>query len=78
MAKKQIICTYMFISFQKAAEDGKPLSAGMDVKSLSSILGHAQNSTILNLYAYVLPKHKQASMEKCAASTAQVLKPKQN
>lgn len=32
MAKKQIICTYMFISFQKAAEDSKLPSAGMDVK----------------------------------------------
>ena len=36
----------------------------MDVKVLSSILGHAQASTTLNLYAHALPDHKRDSMEK--------------
>ena len=42
----------------------RALEAGMDVKVLSSILGHAQASTTLNLYAHALPDHKWASMEK--------------
>lgn len=42
----------------------RALEAGMDVKVLSSILGHAQASTTLNLYAHALPDHKRASMEK--------------
>lgn len=36
----------------------------MDVKVLSTILGHAQASTTLNLYAHALPDHKRISMEK--------------
>ena len=43
---------------------GIPLEAGMDIKVLSSILGHAQASTTLNLYAHALPDHKKTSMEK--------------
>ena len=35
-----------------------------DVKVLSTILGHAQASTTLNLYAHALPDHKRVSMEK--------------
>ena len=42
----------------------RALEAGMDVKVLSSILGHAQASTTLNLYGHALPDHKRASMEK--------------
>lgn len=42
----------------------RALEAGMDVKVLSSILGHAQASTTLNLYAHALPDHKRTSMEK--------------
>lgn len=38
--------------------------AGMDIKVLSSILGHAQASTTLNLYAHALPDHKRKSMDK--------------
>ena len=41
----------------------RALEAGMDVKVLSTILGHAQAST-LNLYAHALPDHKRTSMEK--------------
>ena len=42
----------------------RALEAGMDIKVLSSILGHAQASTTLNLYAHALPDHKRLSMEK--------------
>ena len=42
----------------------RALEAGMDIKVLSSILGHAQASTTLNLYAHALPDHKRDSMEK--------------
>ena len=42
----------------------RALEAGKDVKVLSSILGHAQASTTLNLYAHALPDHKKISMEK--------------
>jgi integrase len=42
----------------------RALEAGMDVKVLSSILGHAQASITLNLYAHALPDHKRQSMEK--------------
>ena len=39
----------------------------MDIKVLSSILGHAQASTTLNLYAHALPDHKRQSMEKMSS-----------
>lgn len=42
----------------------RALEAGMDIKVLSSILGHAQASTTLNLYGHALPDHKKVSMEK--------------
>lgn len=42
----------------------RALEADMDIKVLSSILGHAQASTTLNLYAHALPDHKRDSMEK--------------
>lgn len=42
----------------------RALEAGMDIKVLSSILGHAQASTTLNLYAHALPDHKRDSMDK--------------
>ena len=42
----------------------RALEAGMDIKVLSSILGHAQASTTLNLYAHALPDHKRQSMDK--------------
>ena len=42
----------------------RALEAGMDIKVLSSILGHAQASTTLNLYAHALPDYKRQSMEK--------------
>lgn len=45
----------------------RALEAGMDIKVLSSILGHAQASTTLNLYAHALPDHKKQSMDKMAA-----------
>lgn len=53
----------------------RALEAGMDVKVLSTILGHAQASTTLNLYAHALPDHKRVSMEKCVASMVQLLTP---
>ena len=42
----------------------RALEAGIDIKVLSSILGHAQASTTLNLYAHALPDHKRQSMDK--------------
>ena len=45
----------------------RALEAGMDIKVLSSILGHAQASTTLNLYAHALPDHKRQSMDKMSA-----------
>lgn len=42
----------------------RALEAGMDIKVLSSILGHAQASTTLNLYAHALADHRKVSMDK--------------
>ncbi len=42
----------------------RALEAGMDIKVLSTLLGHAQPSTTLNLYGHALPDHKKASMKK--------------
>lgn len=42
----------------------RALEAGMDIKVLSSILGHAQASTTLNLYGHALPDHKRISMDR--------------
>ena len=51
----------------------RALEAGMDIKVLSSILGHAQASTTLNLYAHALPDHKRVSMEKMGEFYGSVL-----
>lgn len=45
----------------------RALEAEMDIKVLSSILGHAQASTTLNLYSHALPDHKRQSMDKMSA-----------
>lgn len=42
----------------------RALEAGMDIKVLSSILGHAQASTTFNFYVHALPSHKKESMER--------------
>jgi integrase len=42
----------------------RALEAGMDIKVLSVILGHADVSTTLNRYAHVLEDHKKESMNK--------------
>ena len=42
----------------------RALEAVMDIKVLSSILGHAQASTTLNFYAHALQSHNKESMEK--------------
>lgn len=42
----------------------RALEANMDIKVLSSLLGHADASTTLNKYGHALPDHKRASMEK--------------
>lgn len=58
--------TRRVISFCRPDVD-RVLEAGMDIKVLSSILGHAQASTTLNLYAHALPDHKKQSMEKMSS-----------
>lgn len=42
----------------------RALENGMDIATLSSLLGHAQTSTTLNKYGHALPNHKRSSMEK--------------
>lgn len=70
-AKSLLLLLYVYrISASKAvwhAFATRALEAGMDIKVLSSILGHAQASTTLNLYAHALPDHKRQSMEKMSA-----------
>lgn len=56
----------------------RALEAGMDIKVLSSILGHAQASTTLNLYAHALPDHKKESMQKMGAFYGNALVCKSN
>lgn len=45
---------------------GRALEIGMDVKTLSELLGHASVSTTLNLYGHSLPEHKQHEIERLA------------
>lgn len=42
----------------------RALESGMDIHALSTLLGHAQPSTTLNLYCHSLPDHKAESMNK--------------
>jgi len=42
----------------------RALEAGMDVNVLASILGHADPSVTLKVYAHALPDHKKESMDK--------------
>ena len=42
----------------------RALECGMDVKTLSEILGHSNPSITLNVYAHSLPEHKRAMMNK--------------
>lgn len=42
----------------------RALEAGMDIKALAAIMGHAQPSTTLNRYGRVLDDHKRTSMDK--------------
>lgn len=42
----------------------RALENNMDVETLSSILGHAQASTTLNMYGHALPNHRKKSMER--------------
>ncbi len=48
----------------------------MDVETLSSILGHAQASTTLNMYGHALPNHRKKSMDRM--STFYVTEPDTN
>lgn len=42
----------------------RALELGMDIKTLSEILGHASVTIMLNLYAHSLPEHKKKQMDK--------------
>lgn len=42
----------------------RALELGMDIKTLSEILGHANVTITLNLYAHSLPEHKKKQMDK--------------
>ncbi len=44
----------------------RALECGMDVKTLSEILGHKSATVTLNVYAHSLPEHKRAMMNKVA------------
>ncbi len=45
----------------------RALEVGMDVRTLSELLGHASVSTTLNLYGHSLPEHKRNQIEKVAS-----------
>ncbi|WP_326975252.1 tyrosine-type recombinase/integrase [Caproicibacter sp. BJN0012] len=45
----------------------RALEAGMDIKVLSTILGHSSVSITLDLYGHVLADHKRVSMEKMSS-----------
>ncbi len=42
----------------------RALEIGMDIKTLSEILGHSSPTVTLNLYAHSLPEHKKKEMER--------------
>ena len=42
----------------------RALEIGMDIKTLSEILGHASPTVTLNIYAHSLPEHKAKEMER--------------
>lgn len=42
----------------------RAIESGMDIKVISSLLGHADVSTTLNMYGHALPTHKKESMDK--------------
>ena len=42
----------------------RALELGMDIKTLSEILGHASITITLNLYAHSLPEYKKKQMDK--------------
>ncbi len=42
----------------------RALEIGMDIKTLSEILGHASPTVTLNLYSHSLPEHKRKEMER--------------
>ncbi len=42
----------------------RALEIGMDIKTLSEILGHSSPTITLNLYAHSLPEHKKKEMER--------------
>ena len=42
----------------------RALEIGMDIKTLSEILGHASPTVTLNIYAHSLPEHKAKEMDR--------------
>jgi integrase len=42
----------------------RALESGMDVKTLSEILGHKSATVTLNLYAHSMMDHKRGAMDK--------------
>ena len=40
------------------------ISQGVDVRTVASLLGHAQTSTTLDIYAHALDKNKRKAQEK--------------
>lgn len=53
----------------------RALENGMDIHALSTLLGHAQPSTTLNLYCHCLPDHKRESMNKMQTLFSKAAKP---
>ncbi len=45
----------------------RALENNMDIETLSTILGHAQPSTTLNMYGHALPNHKRNSMARMSS-----------
>ena len=42
----------------------RALEIGMDIKTLSEILGHSSPTVTLNLYSHSLPEHKKKEMDR--------------